>query len=117
MPVVTPRQLELGHRWGRHPLWDLETDLDVDPEVLDLPDSVVTRLTAWASRWDLTFDVENPDEPKVEGFVLEELGRDGARLWRALLGLLPPQEWQVSYVHRDVIYRTVDDLPIEWRVG
>ena len=62
-------------------------------------------------------DVEHPERPKVEAFVIEELGRDGARLWRALLGLLPPQDWEVAYLHEDVIYRTVDDLPIEWRVG
>lgn len=114
---MTPRHLELGHRWGRHPLRDLDADVDVDPELLDLPESVVARLAAWASRWDLTFDVERPDEPKVETFVLEELGRDGARLWRALLGLLAPQDWHVTYIHGDVIYRTVEDLPIEWRVG
>lgn len=114
---MTARHLELAHRWGRHPLWDLDADIDVDPDGLDLPDSVVTRLEAWAARWDLTFDVENPEKPKVETFVLEELGRDGARLWRALLGLLPPQQWSVTYVHRDVIYRAVTDLPIEWRVG
>ena len=114
---MAPRHLELAHHWGRHPLWDRDVDHDVDPSTLPLPASVVNRLASWAHRWDLTFDVEHPDRPKVEAFVLEELGRDGARLWRALLGLLPPQEWTVTYVHDDVIYRTVDDLPVEWRVG
>ena len=111
------RHIQLGRRWGGHPLWDPGWDSDVDPTLLPLPASVVTRLEAWAARWDLTFDVEHPERPKVERFVLDELGRDGARLWRALLGLLPPQEWEVVYVHDDVIYRTVDELPLEWRIG
>ena len=114
---MTPRRLELAHHWGQHPLWDPDAGLDVDPAQLDLPPSVVERLEAWAARWDTTFDLEDPDHPKVEGFVITELGRDGARLWRALLGLLPPQEWTVAYVHDDVIYRTVDELPVDWRVG
>lgn len=111
------RHIQLGHRWGRHPVWDVDRDTDLDPVLLALPESLQTRLDAWAARWDLTFDVEHPDRPKVERFVLDELGRDGARLWRALLGLLPPQEWEVAYVHRDVIYRTIDELPLEWRLG
>ncbi len=110
------RHLELGHRWGRHPIWDPEWDTDVDPSLLPLPASIVTRLEAWAARWDLTFDVEHPDRPKVERWVLEELGRDGARLWRALLGLLPPQEYAVAYIHDDVIYRRIDELPTPWRL-
>jgi hypothetical protein len=114
---MTARHLELGHHWGQHPLWDLDLGIDVDPADLPLQPSLVTRLDGWAARWDTTFDVAHPDTPKVEGFVLTELGRDGARLWRALLGLLPPQQWTVVYVHEDVIYRTVDDLPAEWRVG
>jgi hypothetical protein len=111
------RHIQLGHRWGHHPVWDVDRDTDVDPTMLDLPESLLTRLEAWAARWDLTFDVEHPDRPKVERFVLDELGRDGARLWRALLGLLPPQGWEVAYVHQDVIYRTIDELPLEWRLG
>ena len=107
----------MTHRWGQHPLWDVEREVDVDPVELDLPQSLVDRLDGWAARWDTTFDVEDPSKPKVEAFVLTELGRDGARLWRALLGLLPPTEWQVAYVHDDVIYRTVEELPVDWRVG
>jgi hypothetical protein len=111
------RHLELRHGWGRHPVWDRDHDVELDPAMLPLPTSVVDRLGAWAGRWDLTFDIERPERPKVERFVLEELGRDGARLWRALLGLLDPQEWEIAYVHDDVIYRTVQDLPLEWRLG
>jgi hypothetical protein len=114
---MAARHLELGHRWGCHPVWDQEQGCDLDPALLPLPASIVDRLTAWAARWDLTFDVAHPERPKVERFVLEELGRDGARLWRALLGLLPPQEFSIAYVHEDVIYRTVDELPLEWRIG
>ncbi len=114
---MTARHIELAHHWGQHPLWDLDRGIDLDPADLPLPPSVVTRLDGWAARWDTTFDVARPDRPKVETFVLTELGRDGARLWRALLGLLPPHEWHVVYVHDDVIYRTVDDLPPDWRVG
>ena len=114
---MAARHIELRHRWGCHPVWDRDNDLDLDPAGLPLPASVIDRLTAWAARWDLTFDVERPDTPKVERFVLDELGRDGARLWRALLGLLPPQDWEIAYLHDDVIYRTVDELPLEWRIG
>jgi len=110
------RHLVLTHRWGHHPLWDDGSGTDVDPATLELPGSVVERLSAWADRWDLTFDMAT-GRTKVDDFVLAELGRDGARLWRALLGLLPPQDWSVTYVHDDVVYRTVDELPPEWRVG
>ncbi len=114
---MTPRPIELRHVWGRYPLADEATGGDLDPAGLGLPDSVVERLLAWADRWDATFDLDNPDMPRVEGFVLLELGRDGARLWRALLGLMPPAEWQVTYVHQNVRYRHPGELPVEWRVG
>jgi hypothetical protein len=114
---MAARHIQLGHRWGCHPVWDPDRDTDVDPSLLPIPASLITRLEAWAARWDLTFDHEHPDRPKVERFVIDELGRDGARLWRALLGLLPPQEWEVTYVHEDVIYRQVSELPLGWRLG
>lgn len=109
--------MEIRHEWGRQPLWDLDADDDVDPASLDLPSSVVERLAAWASRWDTTFDVDDPDHPKVDDFVLDDLGREGARLFRALLGLLPPCDYTVSYVHDQVRYRQPDELPVEWRFG
>lgn len=114
---MPPRAIEVRHEWGRHPLADTVTGDDIDPASLGLPESVVERLVAWAARWDTTFDVEQPDVPIVEDFVLRELGRDGARLWRALLGLLPPAEWELSYVHDDVRYRDPSELPIQWRIG
>ena len=111
------RSVELRHEWGRQPLWDLDRDDDIHPEVLGLPASVLERLDAWARRWDATFAIDDPTHRRVEPFVIEELGRDGARLWRALLGLLPPADFTVTYVHEDVRYRTPDELPIEWRFG
>ncbi len=114
---MAPRRIELRHEWGYHPLWDADRDVDVDPSSLGLPASVVDRLDAWAARWDTTFDLTAPDRRKVEDFVIEELGRDGARLWRALLGLLPPSEVTLSFVHEQVIYRDASELPVEWRFG
>jgi hypothetical protein len=111
------RRLQLRHVWGCHPLWDVAAEHDVDPASLGLPRSVLDRLDAWAARWDTTFDPEHPDRPKVERFVVEEMGRDGARLWRALLGLLDPQDYAVAYLHEGVLYRAVTDLPPEWRFG
>jgi hypothetical protein len=112
---MAPRHLELRHRWGHHPLWDLDQDADVDPASLGLPASVVDRLGAWAARWDTTFDLTQPDHRTVEQFVVIELGRDGARLWRALLGLLPPGEVALSYHHEGVHYTDPAELPPEWR--
>ncbi len=111
------RRLQLRHIWGCHPLWDEAGEHDVDPTTLDLPRSVVERLDAWAARWDTTFDLEKPGRRKVESFVIEEMGRDGARLWRALLGLLDPADYMVTYLHEGVVYRRVEDLPLPWRFG
>ncbi|HYI60243.1 MAG TPA: hypothetical protein VEW93_00405 [Acidimicrobiales bacterium] len=111
------RGIELRHLWGCHPLWDVGRERDVDPAALGLPRSVVDRLGAWAARWDSTFGMDQPDKRKVEQFVIDELGRDGARLWRALLGLLDPQDHEVTYLHEGVTYRRVEDLPPEWRFG
>ncbi len=111
------RSVELRHQWGRQPLWDLDRDDDLDPTALGLPDSLVTRLDAWARRGDSTFDLGEPSHRRVEEFVVDDLGRDGARLWRALLGLLSPSEFTVTYQHEQVRYRTPDELPIAWRFG
>ena len=109
------REVELRHEWGHFPLWDLATGDDIDPAGLGLPPSVVERLEAWARRWESTFALDDPSHRRVEDFVIDDLGRDGARLWRALLGLLPPAEVTVTYVHEDVRYRTPQELPVEWR--
>lgn len=114
---MAQRGLELRHVWGCHPLWDVAAEHDVDPLTLRLPRSLVDRLDAWAARWDATFGMEQPDKRKVEQFVIDELGRDGARLYRALLGLLDPQRYQVAYLHEGTTYRRVEDLPPEWRFG
>jgi hypothetical protein len=114
---MTARRLELRHEWGHHALWDLDRDEDIDPATLDIPASVIVRLGAFASRWDSTFDVSHPDEPRVEQFVVDELGHEGARLWRALLGLLPPADFTITYQHDGVRYREASELPVEWRFG
>lgn len=109
------RRLELRHIWGCHPLWDPLDGHDVDPATLGLPRSLLDRLDAWAARWDTTFDLDHPGRRRVEAFVIEEMGREGARLWRALLGLLDPAAYSVTFLHEGVIYRTVEDLPPRWR--
>ncbi len=111
---MATRSVELRHEWGRHPLWDLDTDEDILPAALALPQSVVERLDAWARRWDSTFALDDPTHRRVEDFVIDDLGRDGSRLWRALLGLLPPSDYTVTYVHEQVRYSTPDQLPPEW---
>jgi hypothetical protein len=111
---VSRRGLELCHEWGSHPLRDVETGDRVDPASLPLPGSVVERLAAWAARWDLTFDIERPDEPKVDQWVLEELARDGAHLWKAVMTVLPPTHYEVAYRHGDTLYRAPGELPPEW---
>jgi len=87
----------------------------IDGDELALPPSLVGRLDAWHRRWDGAVDAVDPDVVLVERWVIDELGRDGARIWRALLGLLPPQRFTVSYRHRDVRYSDPEELPIEWR--
>ena len=114
---MAPRRVELRHQWGHHPLWDVDRDADIDPASLGLPASITERLEAWAARWDTTFDLTAPDLRTVERFVIDELGRDGARLWRALLGLLPPTDVALAFVHEQVIYREPAELPPEWRFG
>lgn len=109
------RRLELRHVWGCHPLWDAVGEHDVDPVTLDLPRSLVDRLDAWAARWDTTFDADRPGTRRVENFVIEDMGREGARLWRALLGLLDPVAFSVTFLHEGTTYRSVEDLPIRWR--
>jgi hypothetical protein len=112
---MAPRRIELRHVWGCHPLWDVVEEHDVDPAALGLPRSVIDRLDAWAARWDTTFDLDRPERRKVEHFVIEEMGRDGARLWRALLGLLDPADHVITYLHEGTTYARVEDLPPEWR--
>lgn len=89
----------------------------MDPADLPLPDSVCDRLNAWSSRWDTTFDLTNPGAPKVDNWVVEDLARQGARLWRAMLSVLSPQEFEVVYRHEDVLYRTLAELPDRWRLA
>ena len=72
---MSRRGLELSHEWGCHALRDTDTGDRVDPAALPLPGSLVERLAEWAARWDLTFDVERPDRPKVDGWVIDELGQ------------------------------------------
>jgi hypothetical protein len=112
--VVSRRVIELSHEWGCHALRDIDTGDRIDPSSLPLPESVVERLAAWAARWDLTFDVEQPDKPKVDRWVLDELGRDGGHLWKAVLTSLPPTRYEVLYVHGDTVYRQPSELPPEW---
>lgn len=113
-----PQQIiELRHRWGQYPLWDVRAAADVDPATLPIPPSLMGRLNGWAARWDSTFDLSQPDRSRVERFVIDELGHEGARLWRALLGLLPPSRYVVTYHHEDETFVTPEDLPIEWRFG
>ena len=114
---MATRLLEMSHEWGAFALRDMVTGERVDPADLPMPESVRDRLNAWSARWDTTFDVANPGAPKVDHWVLEELAKEGARLWRATLGVLPPQEYQVVYIHRDVIYNTPEDLPDPWRLA
>jgi hypothetical protein len=111
---VSRRGLELSHEWGCHALRDTRTGDRIDPASLPVPESVVERLTAWAARWDLTFDVEQPDHPKVDPWVFDDLGREGAHLWKAVLTVLPPQHYEVVYRHDDTLYRDPGELPPEW---
>lgn len=115
--AVVVRHLEISHEWGTYAVRDLVTGDRVDPAGLPLPGSVVDRLDRWAARWDTTFDLDTPGRSKVDEWVLAELGRDGARLWRAVLSLLPPQEYTVVYRYRAQVYRTPDELPDEWRLA
>lgn len=112
---MSRRSVELRHEWGHHPLWDLDAHENIAPASLGLPDSVVDRLDSWARRWDSTFAIDDPSRRRVEEFVVDDLGHEGARLWRALLGLLAPSDHVITYVHEQVRYRTPDELPIEWR--
>jgi len=114
---MAPRQLEISHEWGSHAIRDVTTGDRVDPATLPVPASVAERLDAWSSRWDTTFDVDDPDTPKVDRWVLEELAREGAKLWRALLTVLPPHDYTVSYRHDDTLYRSPDELPDPWRLA
>jgi hypothetical protein len=111
---MSRRGLELSHEWGCHALRDTDTGDRVDPAVLPLPTSLVERLAEWAARWDLTFDVERPDRPKVDSWVIDELGREGGHLWKAVLTVLPPTHYEVAYVHQDTVYRMPSELPPEW---
>jgi hypothetical protein len=108
------RLLELSRAWGCHPLRDLDTGDRLDPAELPVPQSLVTRLDKWAARWDLAYDIERPDVPKVDAWVLEELARDGAHLWKAVLTVLPPTSYGVVYVHEGTLYRDPKELPPEW---
>ena len=114
---MAQRDIQLRHVWGCHPLWDMAGEHDIDPVKLDLPRSLVERLDAWAARWDETFDLNQPGQRKVEQFVIHDLGHEGARLWRALLGLLDPQHLTITYLHEGVTYHTVEELPLDWRFG
>lgn len=109
------RHIELHHAPDGGPLGDLLTGAPITPEELALPSSLVGRIDAWHRRWDKSVDHVDPDVVLVERWVIDELGRDGARLWRALLGLLQPQRYTVSYRHLDVRYSVPSELPIEWR--
>lgn len=111
------RHLELSHQWGSFALVDTASGDRVDPADLPIPDSVRQRLDAWSARWDTTFDVNDPDTSKVDHWVLEALAREGARLWRATLTVLPSKEFEVVYRHDDVLYRTPDELPDHWRLA
>ena len=110
-------QLEISHEWGSFALRDVTSGDRVDPRALPLPESICQRLNQWSSRWDTTFDVNDPGAPKVEAWVVRELGLEGARLWRATLGVLPPQHYRVVYRHEDTLYRTPEELPDEWRLA
>ena len=114
---MAARHLELSHAWGTFALRDTDSGDRLDPADLPLPESVRGRLNAWSARWDTTFDVASPGAPKVDDWVLEELAREGARLWRATLAVLPPQQFTVAYVHDDVLYRSPDELPDGWRLA
>jgi hypothetical protein len=111
---MSRRQLELSHEWGSHALRDVDTGDRVDPATLALPASLVERLVDWAARWDLTFDVERPDHRNVDDWVVNQLGKDGAHLWKAVMTVLPPSRYQVVYRHEDVIYREPSELPPQW---
>jgi hypothetical protein len=111
---MSRRGLEVSHEWGCDAVRDIASGDRIDPAGLPIPDSLVERLAEWAARWDLTFDVERPDEPKVDTWVIEELGKEGAHLWKAVLTVLPPTHYEVVYVHRDTVYRQPSELPHEW---
>ena len=111
------RHIEVRHEPGRRPLHDLLTGAEVDPASLALPESLVDRLDAWARRWEGAVDATDPPALVVERWVVDELGRDRARLWRAMLGLLPPHGFHLTYAHEGVRYTSVDELPVEWRFG
>ena len=117
MRVVSARRLELSHEWGSFALREVDTGDRLDPADLPMPESLATRLTSWSARWDTTFDLDRPDRPKVDRWVLDELARDGARLWRAVLTVLPAQSYEVVYRHDDTLYRRVEELPDHWRLA
>jgi hypothetical protein len=112
--AISRRGLEVSHEWGCDAVRDIASGDRIDPSGLPIPDSLVDRLAEWAARWDLTFDVERPDEPKVDRWVIDELGKEGAHLWKAVLTVLPPTAYEVVYVHEDTVYRQPGDLPHEW---
>lgn len=114
---MSPRQLEISHEWGMFAVRDVRTGDRLDPADLPIPSSIAERLNAWSTRWDTTFDVDRPDTPKVDTWVLQELAQEGAKLWRAVLSVLPPQEFAVAYRHDDVLYRTTAELPDQWRLA
>ena len=114
---MSTRRLEVSHEWGSYGVRDVESGDRLDPADLPLPESLSTRLNAWSARWDTTFDVDRPETPKVDEWVIEELACEGARLWRAMLTVLPPQHYDVSYRHDDTLYRTPSELPDAWRLA
>jgi hypothetical protein len=111
------RHLEISHEWGSFAVRDVTTGDRIDPASLPIPESVCTRLNRWSDRWDVTFDVHDASAPKVDEWVLQELGLEGARLWRAVLGSLSPQEYDVVYRHEDTLYRAPTELPDAWRLA
>ena len=114
---MSARRLEISHEWGDFALRDVTSGDRLDPSDLPLPGSVAERLNGWSARWDTTFDVDQPEQPKVDAWVIEELGREGAKLWRAVLSVLPGQHYTVAYRHDDTLYRTPDELPDDWRLA
>ena len=80
-----PRQVRLEPAFGCWPLWDHETDRNLDPSSLDLPEALAERIRAFEDATLEATDPDHEDGPTLRAEARAPLASEAAAICRLLI--------------------------------
>lgn len=83
-PAVPPKQLRLEPAFGCWPLWDHETDRNLDPASLDLPEALFARIRAFEDAALAATDADHAEGPTVRAEARASLSAEATAICRLL---------------------------------